>query len=66
LKFLYFSPSLHQAFDAETEKYEKQLYEEAENMGKSGADCDLLYGSNCASSPLEMISKFTHEPVNYL
>lgn len=27
-------------------------------MGKTGADCEKLYGLNCKSSPLETISHF--------
>lgn len=59
-----FSPSLHQAFDAETEAREKQLYEEAEAFGKSGGDCELQYGSKCKVSPLHKISKFIHPDSN--
>lgn len=55
-----FRPSLHQSFDPETEMHEQKLFEEAEENGKTGADCDLLYGDNCRNSPLETISKFMH------
>jgi hypothetical protein len=60
----FFSPSLHQAFDPETESYEKQLYEEAEEVGKSGGDCEFYYGANCEVSPLHKISKFVHHDSN--
>lgn len=52
-----FRPSLHQSFNHETEADEKQRFEEAEEMGKAGGDCELLY-ENCETSPLSRISKF--------
>lgn len=54
------SPSLHQSFDDEVEISEKKAYEEAEEMGRSGADCELIYGSKCKDSPLKNISRFLH------
>ena len=29
-------------------------------MGKSGADCEHLYGSNCKHSFLENVSRYVH------
>lgn len=55
---------MHDSFDSEMESEEKQLFEEAEMMGKSGANCDFLYGSKCTISPLETISKFIHPAGN--
>ncbi|CRL05446.1 CLUMA_CG018474, isoform A [Clunio marinus] len=51
------TPSRHQSFDSKFETEEKKIFEEAEKLGSSGADCDKLYG-NCKVSPLDIISNF--------
>ncbi|XP_070490998.1 uncharacterized protein [Chironomus tepperi] len=51
------TPSAHQSFDAENEIEEKELYEEAERIGKEGGDCELIY-NECKVSPLYSISNF--------
>ncbi|CAO1424089.1 unnamed protein product [Diamesa hyperborea] len=49
------TPSLHQGFkDDETE--EKEAFEEAEMNGRTGGDCELIYGNDCNISPLHIIS----------
>jgi hypothetical protein len=59
-RFFHSSPSLHKSFDAENEKHDKELFEEAEQMGRLDYDCDVLYGDHCPTSPLHKISKFIH------
>ncbi|KAG5671911.1 hypothetical protein PVAND_002080 [Polypedilum vanderplanki] len=51
------TPSLHQAFDSEREMGDKELYEEAEKIGKEDGDCELIY-TECKMSPLHAISNF--------
>jgi len=50
-------PSAHQSFNTENESEEKELYEEAERIGKEGGDCELIY-NECKKSPLYSISNF--------
>ena len=54
--FPLFRPSVHQSFDKNEDSL-RIIYEEAEKMGASGADCDLMY-PNCANSFLSDISNF--------
>lgn len=51
----FFRPSVHQAFDAESEVKERELFEEAEFRGRNGEDCELIY-SECEKSPLDAFS----------
>jgi len=51
---------VHQGFDSETEAEERKIYEEAEEIGKSTGDCELIYAS-CENSPLNSISQIMHE-----
>ncbi|CAG9809177.1 unnamed protein product [Chironomus riparius] len=53
----FLTPSAHQSFDSESEFEEKELYEEAERIGKEGGDCELIY-TGCKKSPLYSISNF--------
>lgn len=52
-------PSLHQGFK-DDETAEKQAFEEAEMYGKTGGDCELIYGNDCNISPLHIISNLNH------
>ncbi|KAG5679420.1 hypothetical protein PVAND_008987 [Polypedilum vanderplanki] len=56
------TPSLHKAFDAETEKYDQEIFEAAEKLGESDGDCDLMYQA-CNISPLHSISNFIETEV---
>ncbi|XP_050079228.1 uncharacterized protein LOC126566549 [Anopheles maculipalpis] len=50
------TPSFHRSF-GELEYRDRTKYEMAENLGVSGADCELIY-ANCPKSLLEHYSKF--------
>ncbi|XP_053671034.1 uncharacterized protein LOC128721317 [Anopheles nili] len=49
------TPSMHRSFD-ELEYKDRLKYEMAENLGASGADCELIYAT-CPTSLLEHYSK---------
>ena len=49
------SPSLHQGFKDDETK-ERESFEEAEMYGRTGGDCELIYGNDCDISPLHIIS----------
>ncbi|XP_053686899.1 uncharacterized protein LOC128736441 [Sabethes cyaneus] len=58
----FLTPSEHQSFDP-SERAMQVKYESAEQMGKEGADCDLLY-PKCRHSLLSTVTDFMDNPSN--
>lgn len=56
--FYSFRPSAHKSFHS-SEPYLKEKYETAEELGKSGGDCDLIY-SECDATLLDQLT-YTRE-----
>lgn len=57
--FIFWSPTEHNGF-AESEHYERQVYETAQNIGEDGHDCDEIY-AECRDSILSRFSNLHAE-----